>query len=354
MNHATKPDEIYMKRCIELAMNGELYVRPNPMVGSVIVCNNKIIGEGYHTKYGEAHAEVNAINSVKDTSLLPDSTLYVNLEPCSHYGKTPPCADLIIKNGIKRVVIGNIDPHEKVAGKGIEKLRNSGCDVTTGILNDKCYKLNKAFFTFHIKKRPYIILKWAESADGYIDKIRKKDDPVGPNWITNEKCRVLVHKWRAECQAIMAGTKTILKDDPGLDVRYWKGINPVRIIIDKELKLESNSAVFKNNATVLVFTQKQGISVNNIQYITVESNEHILSVIMNELYKRNIISLFVEGGARLLQSLIDAGLWDEARVFRGEQFFEHGIQAPVIREKFQYDNYVFNTQLIHMYPLETN
>lgn len=350
MNSAIPEDKIYMQRCIELARNGELSVSPNPMVGCVIVYENKIIGEGYHQKFGEAHAEVNAINAVKDEELLKKSTLYVNLEPCAHYGKTPPCSDLIVKKGIPRVVIANVDPYSKVAGKGIEKLRNAGCIVDAGILEEEGYDLNKFFFTSHQKKRPYIILKWAESADGYIDKIRSKDDPVGPNWITNENSRQLVHKWRAQCQAIMVGANTVKKDNPALNVRTWPGENPVRVIFDRDMDIPQWAAVFDQSIPTLVFTFQKQESINNLEYVTLNKTENILTGILNNLYQRNIISLFVEGGTRLLQSFIDQNLWDEARVFRGNRNFNEGIPSPIMHHAFRKIDELFDTQIIHMFP----
>ena len=350
VNVTTNTDKIFMQRCIELAKNGSLYTKPNPMVGCVIVHDGQIIGEGYHNKYGEAHAEVNAINAVENKDLLKESTLYVNLEPCSHFGKTPPCADLIIEKKIPRVVIGNIDPHEKVSGKGIEKLEKAGCSVSSGILEDECWELNKMFFTFHTKKRPYIILKWAESADGFIDKIRNENDPIGPNWITNEKSRQLVHKWRAECQAIMVGANTIKKDNPLLNVRAWPGNNPLRVIIDKYADIPATSAVFNKEIQTLVFTKKASQTKHGLEYIHIEENRHILDFVLNILFERNITSLFVEGGTRLIENFMEHNYWDEARVFRGSVRFDKGIEAPLPNHALRYCNTVFGTQLINIYP----
>jgi diaminohydroxyphosphoribosylaminopyrimidine deaminase / 5-amino-6-(5-phosphoribosylamino)uracil reductase len=242
--------EKYIKRCIEIAKNGLGTTRPNPMVGCVIVLNNTIIGEGFTSKYGGPHAEVNAINSVKDKTLLNQATLYVTLEPCSHYGKTPPCSDLIIAHKIPNIVIGCIDEHEKVAGKGIEKLKNAGCHVTVGVLENECKIHHKRFFTFHNKKRPYIILKWAETKDGFISpKTKNQQKPV---WITNEYSRQLVHQWRAEEQAILVGANTVLQDNPSLTVRDWTGENPVRIVIDKNYNLPKFCSVFNNEAKTII------------------------------------------------------------------------------------------------------
>ena len=255
---AVKIHENYIKRCIEIAKNGLGTTAPNPMVGCVIVYNSKIIGEGYTSAYGGNHAEVNAINSVKDKSLLKKATLYVTLEPCSHYGKTPPCSDLIIKHQIANVVIGTIDTHSKVAGKGIEKLKNVGCNVTVGVLDDECKVHHKRFFTFHNKQRPYIILKWAETKDGFIAPKQKNEQQ--PVWITNELSRQLVHKWRAEEQAILVGTQTVIADNPSLTVRDWTGKNPIRIVIDRDLKLPKDYNVYNSEAETIV------ISKDNIDF----------------------------------------------------------------------------------------
>jgi len=348
--NSTIPEDIkYMQRCIELALNGALYVSPNPMVGCVIVENGKIIGEGFHQKYGDPHAEVNAINTVKNPELLKKSTLYVNLEPCAHHGKTPPCTDLIIQKKIPRVVIGNMDPNKQVAGKGIEKLKKSGCEIYSGIMETECYNLNKIFFTYHLKKRPYIILKWAESADGFIDKIRDKEDPVGPNWITNEKCRQLVHKWRAECQAIMVGANTVKKDNPQLNVRSWPGNDPIRVIIDKNLDIPESSVIYNKKQPTLVFTYNKATKEKNLEFVKIEDKKDIIGSILKEFYKRQIISLFVEGGTKLLQELINKGFWDEARVFKGNINFKKGIEAPLIRHATRCYETIFNTQIVHMY-----
>jgi diaminohydroxyphosphoribosylaminopyrimidine deaminase/5-amino-6-(5-phosphoribosylamino)uracil reductase len=326
--------EAFMQRCFELAKNGQGYVAPNPLVGSVIVYNNKIIGEGYHHKYGAAHAEVNAINSVTDKNLLSQSTLYVNLEPCSHYGKTPPCSDLIIQKGIPKVVIANVDPYEKVKGKGIERMRNSGIEVTTGILDKQGEDLNKRFFTFHSEQRPYIILKWAQTSDGFIDIIRHSEMPTQPNWITNEHARIMVHKWRAEEQAIMVGTNTAFIDNPKLNVRNWHGKNPVRVLIDKDLRLPLNLNIFDGSIPTLVFSEKKPEKeINGVEFILLNFNVNIVTQICNELYKRNIISIIIEGGAKLLNTFIYEGFWDEARVFTGNIKFLKGINAPAIKNK---------------------
>lgn len=307
--------EKYINRCIQIAKNGLGTTRPNPMVGCVIVHNNSIIGEGFTSKYGSNHAEVNAIQSVKNKSLLKKSTLYVTLEPCSHYGKTPPCSDLIIANKIPKVVIGCIDDNKLVAGKGIEKLINAGCHVTVGVLEEACKTHHKRFFTFHNKKRPYIILKWAETMDGFIAPIAK--DEQKPVWITNEYSRQLVHKWRAEEQAILVGANTVLQDNPSLTVRDWSGENPVRIVIDKGSNLPKSHAVFNSEAKTITITK------NDIDFTKQRASQ-----ICTILFKHEITSVIIEGGAKTLQDFIDENLWDEARVFTGNKPFKQGVNAP--------------------------
>ena len=307
--------ETYIKRCLQIAKNGLGSTRPNPLVGAVIVFENKIIGEGFTSAYGNNHAEVNAIKSVTKKELLAKSTLYVTLEPCSHFGKTPPCSDLIVKHKIPKVVIGCVDDNPEVAGKGISKLKASGCKVKVGVLEDECKSHHNRFFTFHNKKRPYIILKWAETKDGFIaPKLKKEQKPV---WITNQYSRLLVHKWRAEEQAILVGTNTVLKDNPSLTVRDWIGNNPLRVVLDRTLKLNSDFSVFDNKAKTLV------ISENKNDY-----NQPIANQIASLLYKNTINSIIIEGGAKTLQTFIDENFWDEARVFVGKTTFKEGVKAP--------------------------
>ncbi len=325
------PHQKYMLRCVELAKNALGNTYPNPIVGSVIVYNDEIIGEGYHTQAGEPHAEVNAINSVKNKSLLSKSTIYVSLEPCSHYGKTPPCAKLIAEKKIPSVVIGTIDTTAKVSGKGIKILEEAGSKVTVGILEKECRELNKRFFTFHEKKRPYVILKWAQTLDGFIDLERTADMPIQPNWITNETCRTLVHKWRSEEQAIMVGTNTVEKDNPKLDVRNWTGKNPIRVLIDRNLRLSRTSHLFDNTIPTICFTEQNlPLIKEKLHFIKINFEKDILAQILNELHKLNIQSIIIEGGAMLLNSFIKAKMWDEARIFYGNKLFEKGTAAPKI------------------------
>lgn len=320
-----------MLRCIQLGKNGLGNTAPNPMVGAVIVHNNRIIGEGFTSPYGGNHAEVNAINSVREKNILKEATLYVTLEPCSHYGNTPPCADLITKYSIPHVVIGIKDPHTKVAGKGIEKLNKSGCKVTVGVLEKECREHHKRFLSFQYKKRPYIILKWAETLDGFIapEPSKRKDNPE-PFWITNTASRQLVHKWRSEEQSILVGTTTVLEDNPKLDVRKWNGKNPIRLVLDKDLKIPSNFHVLDKSIKTILLTNidKQELYINGVDYETIDFSKNIAKQICNVLYKHNITSILIEGGTKTLQTFIDANLWDEARVFTGNVPFKKGIKGP--------------------------
>jgi diaminohydroxyphosphoribosylaminopyrimidine deaminase/5-amino-6-(5-phosphoribosylamino)uracil reductase len=321
--------DIYMQRCLQLAKNGLGAVAPNPMVGSVIVCNQKIIGEGYHQLYGQAHAEVNAINSVENKELLKQATLYVNLEPCSHFGKTPPCADLIIKYKIPRVVIGTVDYNSVVNGKGIEKLIKAGADVVVGVLEEECRDLNKRFFTFHQKKRPYIILKWAQTADGFIDN-KRIDNTQPPLQISGSESKKIVHQWRSQEQAIMVGTNTVLLDNPQLTVREHLGSNPLRVCIDRNGIIPENYHIMDLSVPTLVFTSVNKTSKNNLEFIQINFEKNVISQILKELYNRNIQSLIVEGGEQLLTSFIAKKTWDEARVFVSSKTIQEGVKAPII------------------------
>jgi diaminohydroxyphosphoribosylaminopyrimidine deaminase/5-amino-6-(5-phosphoribosylamino)uracil reductase len=325
-----------MNRCIQLAKLGAGYVAPNPMVGAVLISEDQIIGEGYHQKYGDAHAEVNCVNSVKEEnkSLIDKSTMYVTLEPCSHYGKTPPCADLIIKNKIKKVVIGCIDVYKEVAGKGIQKMRDAGVEVITGVLEKECMDLNKRFFTFHQKFRPYIILKWAQSTNG---KISGNASPLESGFgkrifISNEYSNRLVHKWRSEEAAILAGTYTIMHDDPLLTTRLWPGRNPIRIVIDKKLILPPVLKVFNNEAKTIIYNTIKDSTLENPVYIKLD-NENFMEQLLDSLFEMNIQSILVEGGPKTLQSFIDNSLWDEARVITNEKLvIENGSAAPQMKD----------------------
>lgn len=324
--------EFYIKRCLEIAKNGLGVTRPNPMVGCIIVVNNKIISEGYTSAYGGNHAEVNAINKVTDKSILKQATLYVTLEPCSHYGKTPPCSDLIIKNNIPNVVIGCIDDNEQVAGKGIKRLINAGINVTVGVLENKCKLHHKRFFTFHNKQRPYIILKWAQTQDGFIaPKTKNKKAPV---WITTTYSRQIVHKWRAEEQAILVGKNTVLEDNPSLTVRDWTGTNPIRIVIDKLNTLPKKLEVFNNKSETLI-----------IDNHSIDFSKPIAIQICSILFKKQITSIIIEGGAKTLQTFFNENLWDEARVFTGNSNFNEGITAPTFKGRLKLEKNIINDTL---------
>ena len=337
-------DEKYMARCIELAKQGLGNTYTNPMVGSVIVHNGKIIGEGYHQIYGEAHAEVNAVNSVKDKSLLKESTIYVSLEPCSHVGKTPACSTMIIENKIPNVVVGTIDSFAKVSGNGVKMLKNAGINVNIGILEQECRELNKRFFTFHEKKRPYIILKWAQTKDGFID-INRQNEQQKAEWITNELSRILVHKWRTEEQAIMVGTTTAEQDNPSLNVRNWTGKNPIRVSIDKDLKLSENLNILDGAIRTIIFTEKQTENKPNIEYIKIDFSKNVLAQIFEQLYLLEIQSIIIEGGEKLLTSVIAENLWDEARIFIGNKTFGDGVKAPEFDLSKADKSYIEDTEL---------
>lgn len=318
--------EQYMQRCLQLAQNGLGSTYPNPMVGCVVVHNGTIIGEGWHQKSGESHAEVRAIASVQNKKLLPESTLYVSLEPCNHFGKTPPCTDLILSENIKNIVIGTKDPFSKVAGKGIERLQKAGCKVIVGVLEEECQKLNKRFFTFHTQKRPYIILKWAQTPNGLMAPLHKKEQR--PLWISGELSQMLVHKWRSEEQAILVGKNTALHDNPSLTTRLWAGKNPLRLVIDPKGEIPVNFSIYDTLSPTIIFSSEEKKSINSVVFQKIFSEKNVVSQICNVLFEKNIQSLIVEGGAFTLQRFIDANLWDEARVFVGKTAFFEGIKAP--------------------------
>ena len=321
-----KINEIFMHRAIELAECASGLTYPNPMVGAVIVHDNIIIGEGYHRKAGTPHAEVNAVNSVVDKSLLHDSTLYVSLEPCAHYGRTPPCAKLIIDMGIPRVVVGCIDSFSKVSGKGIDMLRKAGVEVHVGVLEKECRKLNRRFFTFHEKKRPYIILKWAESKDGFIDKLRSPEEQAP--WLTNEECRRLVHKQRTTEQAILIGANTASMDNPSLTVRSWTGNQPLRIVFDPKLSVPSKLKLFNDNITTVILNSSNDTTSGNIIYKQIASSD--IKDVVKSLYELEIQSIIIEGGAQTLQTFIDGNMWDEAYIYKSPLLLGSGIIAPKI------------------------
>ncbi len=342
----------YMQRCFELALEGAGSVAPNPMVGAVLVYNNRIIGEGFHEKYGEAHAEVNCIKSVSvsDHHLIQESTLYVSLEPCAHYGKTPPCSQLIIDHHIPKVVIACSDPFLEVNGKGIEKLKEAGIEVVLKVLEEEAKELNKRFFVFHQFKRPYIILKWAETANHFI-----ASDTKERLLISNELSNRLVHRWRSEETAIMVGTNTALNDNPTLTNRLWTGKNPIRIVIDQHLKVPTTYHLLQNEAVTIVFNDLKNETDEQLIYAQLDFNKNIIEQIMSYCYTYPIQSILVEGGAKLLQSFIDSGIWDEARIIQNESLnIEAGLVAPILKEHVLEDRFQLSTDTIFVYRNELN
>ena len=325
-----------MKRCIELASNNIGYTYPNPLVGSVVVYNNKIVGEGCHSKYGESHAEVNAINSVEDKSLLKNSTLYVNLEPCNHYGKTPPCTEAIINNNIKKVVIGSQDPNSLVNGSGIEKLKSSGCNVNVGIMNKECNELNKRFFTYHIHKRPYIILKWAESKDGFISPLKSFETLGKVNWISGEDAKKLSHKWRSEEHSILVGVQTIIDDNPILTTRLMNRRSPIRFVLDPNSRIPVDSRILSDSFKTVILSKKENKLIPNY---TKEIEFGNINLIIESLYKMNIQSIIVEGGTKTINHFLTNNLWDSIRVFKSNSEIGKGIKGPSVDfKKFNLKN----------------
>ena len=350
--------DFFMHRCLQLAKLGAGYVSPNPMVGAVLVNNGRIIGEGYHKKFGEAHAEVNCLNSVKDEDrrLIPESVLYVSLEPCSHFGKTAPCTDLIIKNRIPKVVIGCGDPSKEVKGKGVEKLIAAGVRVEAGILEKECKEFNKRFFTFHTQHRPYIILKWAETADGKIAPLNPPEGGTLENpsikrlLISNEYTNRLVHKWRSEESSILVGTNTALLDNPELTTRNWSGPSPVRLVVDMDLKLPASLKVFNDKQRTVIFNTVKHEENGNPAYYQVTEDVSLAQQIVNALYQMKIQSVIVEGGARLLQSFIDEDMWDEARVICNKQLtIGNGLSGPGLPAMFATGELTIENDLISFY-----
>lgn len=326
-------DEKYMYRCLELAKRGAGNVAPNPMVGAVLVNNDRVIGEGYHQVYGGSHAEPNCLASVpeEDSGLITQSVMYVSLEPCAHFGKTPPCADLIIKHRIPKVVVGCRDPFKEVSGKGIEKLRSGGVEVQQGVLENRCREVNKRFFSFHTEHRPYIILKWAQTANGFIAPLNSARGEA--LHISNEFTNRLVHKWRSEEAAILVGTNTALIDDPRLTTRLWRGNNPTRLVIDMDLKIPATSKIFNSEAKTVVFNKVMHEEKENVLFYQVIDDVSIVHQVSNALYQLKILSVLVEGGAMLLQSFIDEGMWDEARVISNRKLaIGNGLRAPILAD----------------------
>jgi diaminohydroxyphosphoribosylaminopyrimidine deaminase/5-amino-6-(5-phosphoribosylamino)uracil reductase len=330
-----------MTRCLELARHGTGRVAPNPLVGAVIVLEDKILGEGYHQAYGGPHAEVNAIASVRDKSLLSKCTIYVSLEPCAHHGKTPPCADLLAKHSFNRAVIGCTDSFSEVSGKGIERLKSAGIDVTLGVLESKCREINRHFFTFHEKKRPYILLKWAQTPNNLIDNSEGSSGTV--SWITAPETQVKVHGWRSQHQAILVGKNTVTEDNPSLTVRAVEGKNPIRIILDSNLSLDTSVTAMNNEAPTIVFNQVKSVVLETIKFIKVEKMN--VQSILDAIYEEGIQSVLVEGGSATIQSFIDTGLWDETRIITGQQKFISGTSAPTLSGEIYKQEVFFKDQI---------
>lgn len=339
MNH-----EKYIQRCLQIAKNGIGFTRPNPSVGAVIVVNDEIIGEGFTSPYGGNHAEVNAVNSVKDVTVLNQAIIYVTLEPCSHVGKTPPCADLIVKHQFKKVVIGCVDTNSLVAGKGIERLKNAGIEVVVGVLEKECLEHHKRFFTVQNKNRPYIILKWAETKNGFIAPLEK--DVQKPVWISSVYSQQLVHKWRSEEHAVLVGANTVLDDDPSLTVRSWQGEHPIRIVLDKSLRIPNSATIFNAEVKTIVLTQSESrTSKEHVIYEAIDFSKNVAEEICMVLQKHHIQSVIIEGGAKTLQTFIDTSLWDEARVFIGDVAFDDGVKAPDLFAQISSEEKIINDTL---------
>ena len=338
--------QIYMQRCLELARNGLGSTSPNPLVGSVIVNNDVIIGEGWHHRAGEPHAEVNAIESVADKTLLKDSTLYVNLEPCSHHGRTPPCADLIVSCGIPRVVISNIDTHSAVAGKGIERMRTAGIEVLTGVLEKEGRWLNRRFFCYHEKARPYVILKWAQTKDGFMDRERSEGS-TGINWITADETQSLVHMWRTQEDAIMIGNRTLVNDNPSLTARSFTGKDPVPVVLSSGNELPEHLNLPGNTNSIFITTNKQlKLPAASVVHVTKDQNHP--ETWLRILKEREVLSVIVEGGATLIRSFLEAELWDEIRVLTGTPEFQKGLGAPVLPDN-SHHSVMFGQDTLNIY-----
>lgn len=341
--------EIYMDRCLQLARNGVQNTAPNPMVGAVLVWNDQIIGEGYHVRCGEPHAEVNAIASVKNPDLLKESTLYVSLEPCAHYGKTPPCADLIISKGIPRVVIGCLDPFAQVSGRGIQKLKEAGIEVIVGVKEKECLELNKKFITYHQKKRPFITLKWAESADSFLDIQRSKEEKAFR--FSTPESTALVHKRRSEHQAILIGGATAIKDNPTLNVRFWDGPAPLRLVIDTKGELPQTLKLLSDGVqSTRIYTYNKAFNSahlpENVSIVTLSTDKNKMKQIMEDLYQLKVLSLLVEGGTKTLNELIEEELWDEIYIEHTTQLLHKGVPAPSLPQNEHTSMHTFHNQTI--------
>jgi diaminohydroxyphosphoribosylaminopyrimidine deaminase/5-amino-6-(5-phosphoribosylamino)uracil reductase len=335
------PDERYMARCLQLAELGRRTVAPNPMVGAVIVHDGKIIGEGYHAFYGGPHAEVNAVRTVDDQSLLSEATIYVSLEPCAHFGKTPPCADLLVKHQFKRAVIGTGDPNPQVSGKGIEKLKSAGIEVVSGVLYDEGRSLNRHFYTFHEKKRPYVLLKWAQTPGGLLDNAAQDE---GISWISTPETQQYVHALRAAHHGILVGKNTVLKDNPRLNVRRAQGLDPIRIVLDSKLEIPADRHLLSDGNPTIVLNTLLEKTEGAIRYVKPDSMQ--VPDILFTLHEEGIQSLMVEGGAQTLQAFIDADMWDESCIITGQHDFEKGTQAPRLQGRTLRTEHLFGDTIL--------
>lgn len=343
-------NRVFMQRCFQLARKGEGFTKPNPIVGAVVVHNNKIIGEGYHRHFGEPHAEVNAINSVKCQSLLTESTLYVSLEPCAHQGKTPPCAELIISKKIPRVVIAVKDPNPKVSGRGVKLMRDAGIEVIESVLEEEARDINRFFFTNYELSRPFVVLKWAQSKDGFIDSHRSPDDNLRPVIISNKLTHTIVHSFRARVQGIIVGTNTAILDNPQLTTRKWYGVNPTRIAIDRENKIPRNHMIFDGKTPTIIFTEVTPVlseHIPNLSFIEIDFSQQTNKQILNHLYQNNIYSVLVEGGSKFLASFIQNNLWDEAYIEVADMTLSSGVKAPEIHgSEIEVKQYLNSSQFL--------
>lgn len=341
----------YMQRCLELAHRFRGFTAPNPMVGAVLVHNDRIIGEGAHNLYGQAHAEVNCFDSVAtaDRALIPESVLYVSLEPCAHHGKTPPCADRIVREGVRKVVVCNTDPFEQVSGKGIQILRSHGIQVETGVLEQEGLWLNRRFFTYHLQQRPYIILKWAATSNGFFAPANRSRFQMSDGFSTR-----LSHQWRTEESAILVGTTTALNDNPALVSRFAAGPQPLRVALDRELQLPVSHKLLSDEYPTWIINEQKEHSAQQLQWIRLEFGEQLLHGLLQRLYQAGKLSLIVEGGAQLLQSFIKAGLWDEARVFLTPPLLQHGLQAPECTGFAQHHEIALEADTLHFFVSANN
>ena len=348
MSKTLVDDRIFMERTLVLAERGKGTVSPNPMVGCVVVWNNKIVGEGWHMKWGEAHAEVNALSRIDPAIPLDECTVYVNLEPCSHHGKTPPCADMLVSKGVGRVVVAHHDPNPQVSGRGVDKLRDGGINVSEGILEEEAKYINRRYLTYVTEGRPFVILKWAQTGDQFIAR-----EDHSSKWISNTQSRQIAHKWRAEEDAILVGRNTAHHDNPRLNVRSWTGKDPIRVVIDSHLSLDQSLHLFDREITTLCYNLVKNEKHDNLEFRKPDNGEEFIAWMLKDLHSRGISSLLVEGGSELLSSFVKNGYWDEARIFTSQERFGKGIAAPVIKKE-PMDTMEVNGDVLEIITNESN